>query len=93
MILPFIETEKSDGWYIRIFSEHTKQEKLLWHFDEEDRIVNKVSGDGWLFQMDNELPKDFKKVFIPKGTYHRIVKTDDAKTQLVLEIKKLKESN
>jgi hypothetical protein len=42
--------------------------------------------------MDNELPKNIKKgdkIFIPKETYHRVIKGN---TKLVVEIKKVEEN-
>ena len=64
-------------------------EEFLWHMDREDRYVTVKSGSNWKLQMDNELPVllEMKKVyFIPKFTYHRIIK---GSTKLIIEVKKI----
>jgi quercetin dioxygenase-like cupin family protein len=73
---------------VRIFSKNANSKDLIWHTDLEDREIAVISGD-WLFQFDNELPFELKagsKVFIPKDTWHRIIKGSE---DLVLNIKKL----
>jgi len=45
-----------------------------------------LTGEGWKVQMDNQLPKEIKRgdeFFIPKETYHRIIK---GTTDLVVKI-------
>jgi hypothetical protein len=74
--LPFIQEEKN-GIKRRLFKEGIDNHELKWHFDELDRNVKVVKSNGWLLQMDNEIPKQLKEgenVFIPKGKYHRIIK-------------------
>lgn len=68
--------EKKDGYILREFSQDTPSFEFVWHRDKEDRIVEAIHDTDWLFQLDNELPvrlaKD--KLFIPKETYHRLIK-------------------
>jgi hypothetical protein len=86
-VLPFKEEIKED-FYIRTFSSDVDETELVWHRDKEDRIVEVVENNGWMFQYDNEIPKTLKEnIFIPKNTYHRIIKGNG---DLVLKIKKLK---
>lgn len=62
---------------LRVFSEEVNSDELVWHRDKEDRLIEVVSGEEWMFQFDNELPFEMKPgmVFdIPKETYHRIIK-------------------
>lgn len=76
MQLPFNE-KLIGGNKLRTFSEDVNSNELKWHFDEEDRLVEIIKSNGWRFQMDNELPLvlvENQKYFIPKGTYHRIIK-------------------
>jgi hypothetical protein len=76
MDLPFKE-ESIGSNKIRTFSKNVNSEELKWHFDDEDRLVEIVKSDGWMFQMDNKLPViliESEKFFIPKNTYHRIIK-------------------
>lgn len=73
--LPFTEISLGNNEYIREFSEDVDNHELEWHIDKEDRLVEVIDNDGWKVQIDNELPKLLKnKLFIPKETYHRIIK-------------------
>jgi hypothetical protein len=61
----------------RIFKESVDSDELVWHRDELDRSVYIEKNNGWLLQMDNELPKlmqEGRTYFIPKETYHRVIK-------------------
>jgi hypothetical protein len=89
--LPFLQEEKN-GIKTRLFKESTDNHELKWHFDELDRDVKVVKSNGWLLQMDNEIPVDLtegKTFFIPKGVYHRVIK---GQGDLVVEIKEMKEN-
>ena len=72
---PYTE-EKKDGYIIREFSQDTPSFEFVWHRDKEDRIVQAMHDTDWLFQLDNEVPLRLSenKLFIPKETYHRIIK-------------------
>jgi hypothetical protein len=60
---------------------------LQWHFDNEDRKITVLKNEGWLLQMDNELPKLLEGTFIiPKHIYHRIIK---GSSDLVVKIEKI----
>ena len=70
----------------REFKVNTPNKELVWHRDEKDRYVTILEGEGWQFQLDNKLPLELQKkdvIFIPKQTYHRILK---GKTNLVIKI-------
>jgi quercetin dioxygenase-like cupin family protein len=84
----YIET-KENNYYVREFSKDVNEFEMVWHFDNEDRIVEILEGIGWEFQFDNCLPikllvGDFLK--IPKNVYHRISKIGT--TKLIVRIKK-----
>jgi len=75
-----------DNIKIRKFTLEVDSEELVWHRDEKDRYVIILEGKDWEFQLDNELPLELKKgdrIFIPKQTYHRIIK---GTTDLVIQI-------
>ena len=73
-VLPFQE-QKEKNYVIRTFSEEVEEGELVWHRDKEDRIVKSVGDTDWMIQMDNELPKPLTEmVYIPKNTYHRVIK-------------------
>ena len=87
MDYPFKE-EKQNDFHIRTFSSDLSEMELKWHFDEQDRTVICEHDTDWMFQMDNELPIIIKKntpIFIPEGTYHRIIK---GKGDLIVKVKK-----
>jgi len=61
----------------RVFNESVETDELKWHKDQYDRIVFVESSNGWKLQMDEELPQTLQegqKYFIPKETYHRVIK-------------------
>jgi hypothetical protein len=87
MEFPFKEKKTQSNISIREFSRNVDSSELIWHKDKEDRIVEVLQNSNWVFQMDNELPKLLKdKLFIPKETYHRVIKGDG---DLVVKITKL----
>ena len=66
---------KADGYIIREFSSDTSSFEFVWHRDKEDRYVEPIHDNDWKFQLDNQLPVNIdKKLFIPKETYHRLIK-------------------
>ena len=72
---------------IRTFSQNINEEELVCHKDREDRIVDPINNTDWMIQFDNELPRNITRLlFIPKNTYHRLIKgTGD----LIIRVKKL----
>ena len=85
--LPFKETALGDNRYIREFSTDIDSNELEWHIDKEDRIIDTIENNGWKIQLDNQLPKTLNdKLFIPKETYHRVIKGDG---KLIVKITKL----
>lgn len=80
---PYVEKTISNNVFIREFDEKDSEE-FLWHRDKEDRIIESISSTDWLFQLDNKLPQSLnEKIFIPKETYHRIIKgTGNVKIKL-----------
>lgn len=84
---PFKETSLGNSEYIREFSEDVDSHELEWHRDKEDRIVEVIENKDWLFQSDNNLPILLEnQVFIPKETYHRVIKGNG---KLIVKITKL----
>jgi len=81
---PYKESKISENKFIREFKKDTESSEFIWHKDKEDRIVESIGDTDWLYQIDNELPKKIEgEVFIPKETYHRVIKgTGDLKIKL-----------
>lgn len=81
--VPF-QQEEHAGYIIRKFSSDINENELKWHFDGEDRTIIPMNENDWSFQFDNELPTFInKKIFIPEGRYHRVIKGN---TDLILKI-------
>ena len=81
---PYSEVEK-EGYVIREFSQNTSSFELVWHRDKEDRYVEAINDTDWALQLDNDVPRKLvkDKLFIPKETYHRLIKgTGDLKVKV-----------
>ena len=66
---------RENNLIVRTFSQDINEDELVWHRDERDREVTVLQETDWKFQFDNELPQLLKDViFIPKNTYHRVIK-------------------
>jgi hypothetical protein len=88
MNFPFNENKIDENTFIRIFSEDVDSHELIWHRDREDRIIQSVEPSNWKFQFDNQLPIPLdRSIFIPKETYHRLIKGNG---ELKILLKKLK---
>ena len=79
---------KENGYIIREFSQNTSSFEFVWHRDKEDRIVEALHETDWKFQLDNEVPKELNRIFIPKETYHRLIKgTGNLKVKIIEQVK------
>lgn len=59
----------------RKFKQDIDESELVWHRDRKDREVTIVGETDWMFQFEDQLPQQLKNtIFIPKDTYHRLVK-------------------
>ena len=84
MSIPYTQLKK-DNYIIRDFLYSTPALEFVWHRDKQDRVVQAMHDTDWLFQLDNEIPKRLSKnkLFIPKETYHRLIKgTGDLKVKI-----------
>jgi len=88
MSLPFTEKSVGNNQYIREFSTDVDTHELEWHIDREDRTVEVIENIDWQFQLDNNLPQLLKEtIFIPKETYHRVIKgTGNLKVKITKHI-------
>jgi hypothetical protein len=75
----------TDKAVIREFDESIDPVELMWHRDNEDRVVSPVNKTDWKFQIENELPKEIQgEIFIPRGVWHRIIKgTGSVKVKII----------
>ena len=77
MDFPFSEKRISKKFFLREFRESIPDDELIWHLDREDREITILESKGWKLQLDNQLPQQLvegKTYFIPKMTYHRVIK-------------------
>lgn len=87
-MMPYQDIASGDNWVIREFTQEVDPIELLWHRDDEDRLLELVEGVGWQIQLDNSLPIRFtqtNQINIKKHDWHRLIKGDG---NLVLKIYK-----
>lgn len=66
-----------NGYTYRVFDPKVEDDELKWHYDEEDRNIEVLISNNWLFQLDNQLPYIISNgdiIAIKTGEYHRIIK-------------------
>lgn len=80
---PYIDTESED-FITRRFSQDIDPIDLLWHRDLKNRSVKIIEGNDWRIQLENELPRSFDLITIPKLTWHRVIKGEG---DLIVQIK------
>jgi hypothetical protein len=75
---PYVDVEVNNKYTIREFGENIDPIELMWHRDDEDRVVQIIEvGDEWKFQYDNELPWKLEPnmtIVIPRHEWHRVHK-------------------
>jgi len=76
-----------DPYVIRTFHESTDIENLMWHRDEEDRIIISSFATDWQLQMEDSLPISLNsEVKIPAGIWHRLIKGTGSLTLKIVKI-------
>ena len=72
---PYIDLEVTDDYILRQFNESIDPIELLWHRDDEDRVVEIIGKTDWQLQLDNSLPTSLQeRIFIPRHEWHRVIK-------------------
>ena len=72
---PYIDLEVTDKYIIREFNEDIDPIELLWHRDDEDRLIEIIENTDWFIQVENQLPSSMNKsIFIPRHEWHRTIK-------------------
>ena len=89
MTKPYKDIETGSNYVIREFNKNIDPIELLWHRDDEQRLVEVVEcGQGWKFQLDNKLPQNLEpgsSIFILRHQWHRVIKGEG---KLVVKINK-----
>jgi len=71
----YTDIEITASYIIREFDENIDPIELLWHRDDESRIVEIIGKTDWQLQLDNQLPTSLNsRIFIPRHEYHRVIK-------------------
>jgi hypothetical protein len=71
---PYKELQTQQCLY-RKFTQDISEDELVWHRDRNDREVTVMDSTDWMFQFEDQLPFTLKDtLFIPKDTYHRLIK-------------------
>ena len=72
---PYTDLEVTEDYTLRQFDESIDPIELLWHRDDEDRVVEIVGDTDWMLQLDNSLPTSLQeRIFIPRHKWHRVIK-------------------
>jgi hypothetical protein len=72
---PYKDLEVTDFYVIREFSEDIDPIELMWHRDNEDRIVEIIGETDWKFQLEDNLPTSINSpIFIHRCMFHRFIK-------------------
>jgi len=72
---PYKDIEVTDKYIIREFSENIDPIELMWHRDNEHRVVEILNETNWKIQLDNQLPTSINQpINIPKHAWHRVIK-------------------
>ena len=71
---PYYELKTFDFIY-RKFTQDIDEEELVWHRDRNDRHVEVLGDTDWQLQFEDSIPQQLRDtIFIPKDTYHRLIK-------------------
>ena len=72
---PYTDLLITDEYIIREFDENIDPIELMWHRDDENRLVEAIEHTDWQLQLDNELPLSMDRpIFIPRHAWHRVIK-------------------
>lgn len=85
-MLPFTEVKKN-GKRIRIFSQDVDSDDLIWHRDDEERVIRVLEASNWYFQREDELPFEIRpgdEIIVPRHQWHRVIRRGS--DRLVVEI-------
>ena len=72
---PYTDIETTSDYIIREFDENIDPVELLWHRDDENRLVEIIGNTDWQLQLENQLPTSLNEpIFIPRHAWHRVIK-------------------
>ena len=71
---PYQDLKNQDNLIVREFSESIDQIDLMWHRDLNNREIKSEQTTDWKIQLENELPVEISKNYIPALQWHRVIK-------------------
>jgi len=74
---PYKDILNNSNYIIREFNHKLPPISYKWHRDLSSRNIEILEGEGWKFQIDNELPFYINPgdyIFISKLKWHRLIK-------------------
>jgi hypothetical protein len=75
MTKPYKDLEVTDEYIIREFCDNIDPIELLWHRDDENRVVEIIGYTDWKLQLENQLPTSMNQpISIPRHEWHRVIK-------------------
>jgi hypothetical protein len=75
MSKPYTDLLVTSEYIIREFDENIDPIELMWHQDDENRMIEAIESTDWLVQLDNQLPIFMTQpIFIPRHEWHRTIK-------------------
>ena len=84
---PYTEFNDGNNKVTRLFYSKVDPEKLKWHMDDEDRIIQALHKNNWQFQLEDQLPVSLDKpIFIKRHQWHRLIKGDGS---LMIKVTKI----
>ena len=90
---PYVEKRLNESTLIRLFSSITQEADLKWHRDRQDRIIEVIHSNGWLFQRDDSVPALLSSgdiLEIAANEWHRVIKGNGELIVKITEGKKKK---
>jgi hypothetical protein len=73
----YTQEQITENRFRRVLSCDVDSDELVWHRDKSNRLVKIIQGGDWKFQSEDELPislTDGMTIYIPKETFHRVIK-------------------
>ena len=90
---PYTEKFLNESTRIRLFLSAISEDDLIWHRDRQDRVVEVIHSNGWMFQRDDSVPALLSSgdiLEISANEWHRVIKGEGDLVIKITEAKKKK---
>ena len=88
---PYKDKMISESVRVRSFLDNVSEDRLVWHRDRQNRVVEVIHSNGWLFQRDNSVPALLSSgdiLEIAANEWHRVIKGQGELVLKIIEEKK-----